>query len=75
MSLPPSPPPEPLIDIELGRGILDSVLCGVDSRPEGLVALRQANVLREPGGSISVVTALELAAVAEAGWAASTAAS
>jgi len=74
MSLPPSPPPEPLIDIELGRGILDSVLCGVDSRPEGLEALRQADQLREPGGKIAVVTVLELAAAAEAGWAGSAAA-
>lgn len=74
MSLPPSPPPEPLVDLELGRGILDAALCGVDSRPEGLEALRQADLLREPGGSIAVVTALELASAAEAGWAASTAA-
>jgi nucleotide-binding universal stress UspA family protein len=74
MSLPPSPPPEPLVDLGLGRGVLDSVLCGVDSRPEGLEALRQADALREPGGSITVVTAIELAAAAGAGWAASTAA-
>ena len=74
MSLPPSPPPEPLVDVELGRGMLDSVLVGVDSRPEGLVALRQADRLRESGGSIAVVTALELASAAQAGWAASVAA-
>jgi nucleotide-binding universal stress UspA family protein len=74
MSLPPSPSPEPLLDLDGGRGILDSVLCGVDSRPEGLEALRQADALREPGGSMTVVTAIELAAAAGAGWAASTAA-
>ena len=74
MNLPSSPPPEPLVDLELGRGILDTVLCGVDSRPEGLEALRQADLLLEPGGSIFVVTALELASVAEAGWAATPAA-
>jgi nucleotide-binding universal stress UspA family protein len=74
VSLPPSPPPQPLVDVELGRGVLDNVLVGVDSRPEGLEALRQADRLREPGGSIAVVTALELAAVAEAGWGASAAA-
>jgi nucleotide-binding universal stress UspA family protein len=74
MNLPPSPSPEPLVDTELGRGLLDSVLCGVDSSPEGLEALRQADALREPGGSIAVVTALELASAAAAGWAASTAA-
>lgn len=74
MSLPSSPPPEPLVDLELGRGILDRILCGVDSRPEGLEALRQADLLREPGGSILVVAALELASATEAGWAASTAA-
>jgi nucleotide-binding universal stress UspA family protein len=74
MSLSPSPPPQPLVDVEQGRGILDNVLVGVDSRPEGLEALRQADRLREPGGSIAVVTALELAAAAETGWAASAAA-
>jgi nucleotide-binding universal stress UspA family protein len=74
MSLPPSPPPEPLVDVELGRGILDRILCGVDSSPEGIEALRQANRLREPGGSVGVVTALELASAAEAGWGASIAA-
>jgi nucleotide-binding universal stress UspA family protein len=74
MSLPPSTPPEPLVDVELGRGILDRILCGVDSSPEGIEALRQANRLREPGGSVDVVTALELASAAEAGWAASVAA-
>jgi nucleotide-binding universal stress UspA family protein len=74
MNLPPSPSPQPLVDTDLGRGILDSVLCGVDSSPEGLEALRQADALREPGGSIAVVTALELASAAAAGWAASTAA-
>jgi nucleotide-binding universal stress UspA family protein len=74
MSLPPSSPPEPLLDLELGRGVLDSVLCGVDSSPEGLEALRQADTLREPGGSLAVVTALEFATAAGAGWAASTAA-
>ena len=74
MSLPPSPPPEPLVDVELGRDILHRILCGVDSRPEGVEALRQANRLREPGGSVDVVTALELASAAEAGWGASVAA-
>jgi nucleotide-binding universal stress UspA family protein len=74
MNLPSSPSPEPLVDLELGRGILDAALCGVDSRPEALEALRQADLLREPGGSIIVVTALELASTAEAGWAATPAA-
>lgn len=74
MSLPPSPPPEPLVDVELGSGILDRILCGVDSTPQGLEALRQADRLRDPGGSLAVVAALELVAVAEAGWAASAAA-
>lgn len=74
MSLPPSPPPEPLVDVELGRDIFGKILCGVDSRPEGVEALLQANRLREPGGSVDVVTALELASAAEAGWGASVAA-
>ena len=44
MSLPPSPPPEPLVDVELGPDILHRILCGVDSRPEGVEALRKALV-------------------------------
>ena len=47
MNLPSSPPPEPLVDLELGRGILDTVLCGVDSRPEGL-----AHVFKPTGLSL-----------------------
>jgi nucleotide-binding universal stress UspA family protein len=74
MSLPPSPSPELLVDGRLARGILDVVLCGVDSRPEGLEALRQADQLRGPGGSIAVVTAVELAVASAAGWSASAAA-
>ena len=59
----------PGIDLEPGP-VLERVLVGVDATPESLEALRQANRLREPGGSLSVVTALELVTSAHAGWAA-----
>jgi len=74
VSLPSSPPPECLLDLEVGRGILDRVLCGVDSTQESLEAVRQAHRLEEPGGSLIVITALELATSAQAGWAATAAA-
>jgi nucleotide-binding universal stress UspA family protein len=74
MALPPSTPPQPLVDAEFGRGMLDRILCGLDSTPEGLEAVIQASRLLEPGGSLDVLTALELSAAAEAGWSASIAA-
>ena len=67
---PASAPPEPMIDLAPGRAVLERVLVGVDSTPESLEAARQANRLREPDGSLEVVTALELAVSAQAGWAA-----
>jgi nucleotide-binding universal stress UspA family protein len=71
---PASAPPEPKIDLEPGRAVLERVLVGVDSTPESLEAARQADRLREQGGSIAMVTALELSTSAQAGWAASEAA-
>ena len=53
------PPPEPLVDLEFGHGVLDRILCGLDSTPEGLEAVIQAGRLLEPGGSLDVLTALE----------------
>jgi nucleotide-binding universal stress UspA family protein len=57
-----------------GREIFGRVLCGIDGTPESLEALRQADSLRDPSGRLTVVTALELASTAEAGWAATGAA-
>lgn len=74
MSLPPSPPPEFLLDLEVGSGIFDRVVCGVDSTPESLEAVRQGRRLLEADGRLTVVSALELATSAQAGWAASSAA-
>jgi nucleotide-binding universal stress UspA family protein len=67
---PAAGPPEPAIDLELGRGVLDRILCGVDSGEEGLEAIRQAERLREPDGRLALVTALELATASHAGFAA-----
>jgi nucleotide-binding universal stress UspA family protein len=74
MGWPAAAPPEPRIDLGPGRAVLERVLVGVDATPESLEAAGQANRLREPDGSLEVVTALELATSAQAGWAASEAA-
>lgn len=66
---PASPPPEPKIDLEQGRGVFKRILVGVDLTPESLEAARQAKRLLEPGGALDVVTALELATTAGAGFA------
>jgi nucleotide-binding universal stress UspA family protein len=71
---PSSASPEPKVDLDLARGLLDRILCGVDATPESLEALRQAEKLREPDGSLSVLTVLEVATSAQAGWAATFAA-
>jgi nucleotide-binding universal stress UspA family protein len=51
-------------------GILDRVLCGVDATPESLEAVRQGARLRQPGGGLAVVSAVDVALAAEAGWSA-----
>jgi nucleotide-binding universal stress UspA family protein len=68
------PPAAPLVDPGLGRGLLERVLCGVDATPESLEAVRQADRLREPDGTLDVVGALDFGVTAHAGWAASAAA-
>ena len=50
--------------------ILDRILCGVDATPESLEAVRQGARLRQPGGSLAVVSAIDVALAAEAGWSA-----
>ena len=67
---PASAPPQPRIDLEPGRGVFERILVGVDLTPESLEAARQADRLLQPGGSLDVVTALELASTAQAGFAA-----
>ena len=57
-------------DLGPGRDVFSRVLCGIDGTPESLEALRQADGLRDPSGQLTVVTALELASAAQAGWAA-----
>lgn len=71
---PASASPEPKIDLEPGRGVFERILVGVDLTPESLEAARQADRLLQPGGSLDVVTALELASTAQAGFAATPAA-
>jgi nucleotide-binding universal stress UspA family protein len=71
---PAAPPPEPRIDLAPGRTTFARILVGVDSTEASLEAVRQGERLRDPGGSLDVVTALELAVTAQAGFAATPAA-
>ncbi|HXV33585.1 MAG TPA: universal stress protein [Gaiellaceae bacterium] len=71
---PAAPPPEPRIDLAPGRTAFARVLAGVDSTGASLEAVRQGERLRDPAGSLDVVTALELATTAQAGFAATPAA-
>ena len=50
--------------------VFDRVLCGVDSTRESLEAVRQAARLRFPLGSLTVVSAIDVALAVHAGWAA-----
>lgn len=51
-------------------GIFARIVCGVDGTAESLYAVRQANRLREPEGSLLLVVAVSLAKAAQAGIAA-----
>lgn len=55
---------------ELAAGVFDRVLCGVDETSESLEAVRQATRLRAPAGSLAVVSGVDVALAAQAGWAA-----
>jgi nucleotide-binding universal stress UspA family protein len=50
--------------------ILERILCGVDGTPESLVAVAQANRLRDPDGSLTLIAVANLAKAAHAGIAA-----
>jgi nucleotide-binding universal stress UspA family protein len=63
-----------LVAPEAAAGIFDRVLCGVDGTAESLEAFRQAARLRDPAGTLAVVSAVDLALAAQAGWAATPAA-
>jgi nucleotide-binding universal stress UspA family protein len=54
--------------------IFSRVLCGVDATPQSRAAVRQADWLRAAGGTLTVITALDAGATAQAGWAATQAA-
>jgi nucleotide-binding universal stress UspA family protein len=59
-----------LVAPEAAARVFDRVLCGVDSTRESLEAVRQAARLRFPLGSLTVVSAVDLALAVHAGWAA-----
>ena len=63
-----------LVDSEAERLVFRRVLCGLDSSPQGLEAVRQADVLQGDRGSLTVVSVLDIAVSANAGWAATMAA-
>ena len=54
--------------------LFDRIVCGVDGTPESLFAIKQANRLQRPDGSLLLVAATDLAKAAHAGMAASHAA-
>jgi nucleotide-binding universal stress UspA family protein len=43
-------------------GLFERIVCGVDSSPESLEAVRQADVLLEPGGRLVLVAAVDVTA-------------
>jgi nucleotide-binding universal stress UspA family protein len=59
---------------EAAHVVFRRVLCGVDTSPQGLEALRQADALQGESGSLAVVTAVDTAVSARGGWAATPAA-
>ena len=63
-----------LVGAEAERVVFRRVLCGLDSSPQGLEAVRQADVLQGDRGSLTVVSVLDVAVSANAGWAATMAA-
>ena len=50
--------------------IFDRIVCGVDGTPESLFAVKQANRLQHPEGSLLLVAAMDLTKSAHAGMAA-----
>ena len=63
-----------LVGAEAERVVFRRVLCGLDSSPQGLEAVQQADVLQGDRGSLTVVSVLDVAVSANAGWAATMAA-
>jgi nucleotide-binding universal stress UspA family protein len=56
------------------HGVFDRVLCGVDTSPEGLEAVRQADALQGNRGNMTIVSAIDLNMTVQAGWTATSAA-
>ena len=50
--------------------LFQRVLCGVDSTPQSLAAVRQAAQLRATDGDLIIISALDSGSTAQAGWAA-----
>ena len=59
---------------ETDTTLFDRIVCGVDGTPESLFAVKQANRLQRPDGSLLLIAATNLAKAAHAGMAASHAA-
>jgi nucleotide-binding universal stress UspA family protein len=58
----------------LAHTLLQRVLCGVDSTPQSLAAVRQAAQLRATDGDLTIISALDSGSTAQAGWVATHAA-
>lgn len=74
MSRPASFERKCLVAPEGAAEVFDRIMCGVDGTPQSVQAVRQAARLRAPGGSLAVVTVIEVGLAAEAGWLATQAA-
>jgi len=57
-----------LVAPEAAAGVFERVLCGVDVTSESLEAVRQAARLRAAAGSLAIVSAVDIALAAQAGW-------
>jgi nucleotide-binding universal stress UspA family protein len=64
-------PTHPKLNPGTEHAVFDRVLCGLDATPDGLEVARQAAQLRAEGGELTVVSALDIGATAQAGWTAS----
>lgn len=69
MNMRPSLERRCLVAPEGAAHVFDRLLCGVDGTPEGLEAVRQASRLRGQDGTLTVVSAVDLALAVHAGWA------
>lgn len=60
--------------VRVPAAVFTRIVCGVDGTPAGLVAVRQAQVLRTPGSTLHLVAVADPTGASFAGWSAAEAA-